>query len=34
MTTKDLLVHNGSDGQTVETVCEGLPELDVVASPA
>lgn len=34
VTTEDLLVHNGGDGQAVETVRERLPELDVVASPA
>lgn len=34
VTTEDLLVDNGGDGQTVETVRERFPELDVVASPA
>ena len=27
--TKDLLVHDGGDGQTVKTVRESLPQLDV-----
>jgi hypothetical protein len=30
VTTEDLLVNNGGNGQAVETVCEGLPQLDVV----
>ena len=34
MTTEDLLVHNGCDGQTVEAVSEGFPQFDVVASLA
>lgn len=29
MTAEDLLVHDGSDGQAVETVCERFPQLDV-----
>ena len=29
MTTEDLLIHNGCNRQTVKTVCEGLPELNV-----
>ena len=29
--TEDLLVHDGCNGQAVETVSEGLPQLDVVA---
>lgn len=29
MTTEDLLVNDGCDGQAVEAVCEGLPQLDV-----
>ena len=28
---EDLLVHDGGDGQTVETVREGLPQLNVVS---
>ena len=32
--TEDLLVHNGSDGQAVEAISEGLPQFDVVASLA
>lgn len=32
MTTKDLLVDDGRDGQTVETVRERLPQLDVVTT--
>lgn len=32
MATEDLLVNNGGDGQTVETVSEGLPQLYVVPS--
>ena len=31
---EDLLVHDGGDGQTVETVREGFPQLDVVTSLA
>ena len=34
VTTEDLLVHNGCDGQTVETVSECFPQFDVVASLA
>ena len=34
VTTEDLLVHNGCDGQTVEAVSEGFPQFDVVASLA
>ena len=34
MTTEDLVIHNGCDGQAVEAVCEGLPQLDVVPSLA
>ena len=34
MATEDLLVHNGSDGQAVEAISEGLPQFDVVASLA
>lgn len=34
MTAEDLLVNDGGDGQTVETVCEGLPEFDVIATLA
>merc|ERR1719361_920152 len=30
VTTEDLLVNDGGNGQAVETVCEGLPQLDVV----
>lgn len=29
MTAEDLFIDNGSNGQAVETVCKGLPELDV-----
>lgn len=32
--TEDLLVHDGSDGQAVEAISEGLPQFDVVASLA
>ena len=32
MTTEDLVIYNGCYRQTVEAVCEGLPELDVVTS--
>ena len=32
--TEDLLVHNGGDGETVETVGECFPQFDVVASLA
>lgn len=31
---EDLLVYDGGDGQAVETVGEGLPQLDVVPSLA
>jgi hypothetical protein len=31
---EDLLVDNGGDGQTVEAVGEGLPQLDIVSSLA
>ena len=31
---EDLLVHDGGDGQTVETVRECFPQLDVVTSLA
>ena len=34
MATEDLLVHNGGDGETVETVGECFPQFDVVASLA
>ena len=34
MATEDLLVHDGSDGQAVEAISEGLPQFDVVASLA
>ena len=34
MAAEDLLVHDGGDGQTVETVREGFPQLDVVTSLA
>jgi len=34
MATEDLLVDDGGHRQTVETVGEGLPQLDVVASLA
>lgn len=30
MHAKDFLVDDGSDGQAIEAVCEGLPDLDVV----
>ena len=30
--TEDLLVHNGGDWETVETVGEGFPQFDVVSS--
>ena len=30
MAAEDLLVHDGGDRETVETVREGLPQLDVV----
>jgi hypothetical protein len=29
---EDLLVNKGSDRETVETVSEGLPQLDVVTA--
>ena len=29
---EDLLVHDGGDGQTVKTVREGFPQLDVISS--
>ena len=32
MHTEDLLVNDGRDWQTVETVCERLPQFDVVTS--
>lgn len=32
MTTKDLLIHNGSYRQTVETISEGLPQLNIKPS--
>lgn len=32
MAAKDLLINNGGNGETVETICERLPELDVVPS--
>ena len=34
MATEDLLVHNGGDWETVETVGECFPQFDVVASLA
>ena len=32
MHAEDLLVDDGSDGKTVETIREGFPQFDVVAS--
>ena len=32
MHREDLFIDNGSDGQTIEAIGEGLPELDVVSS--
>ena len=32
MAAKDLLVDDGSDGQTVEAVGERLPEFDVIST--
>ena len=32
VTTEYLLVHNGSDGQTVETIGKRLPQFDIVAT--
>lgn len=32
MTAEDFLIYNRSHGQTVEAICEGLPQLDVIAS--
>ena len=32
VTTEDLLVNNRGDGETVETVGECLPQLDIVPS--
>ena len=34
MHAEDFLINDGSDGETVETVSEGLPQLDVVSSLA
>jgi hypothetical protein len=34
MNAEDLLIYNCSDGQAVEAVCKGLPELDVVSALA
>lgn len=34
MHAEDLLIDDSSDGETVEAVCEGLPQLDVVSSLA
>ena len=34
MHTEDLLIDNGSNGQAVEAIREGLPQFDVVASLA
>jgi len=34
VTAEDLLVNDGNDGQTVETVRERLPQLDAVSSLA
>merc|ERR1719370_844779 len=34
MAAKDLLVNDGCDGETVETVSEGFPEFDIVTSLA
>lgn len=31
---EDLFVDDGCDGKTVETICESLPQLDVVPSLA
>jgi len=31
MATENLLINNGCDGQTVEAVSEGLPQLYVVS---
>lgn len=32
MTTEDLLIHNGSYRQTVETISEGLPQFNIKPS--
>ncbi len=32
MAAKDLLINNGSNREAVKTICEGLPEFDVVPS--
>lgn len=32
MTTEDLLIHNGGYRQTVETISEGLPQLNIKPS--
>ena len=34
MAAEDLLVHDGGDGETVKTVGEGFPQLDVVSALA
>lgn len=34
MAAEDLLVDNGCDGQTVEAIGEGFPQLDIVATLA
>ena len=31
MAAEDLLVHDGGHGETVETVGEGFPQLDIVS---
>lgn len=32
MTAEDFLIYNSSHRQTVEAICEGLPQLDVIPS--
>lgn len=31
MHCEDLLVYDGCDGQAIEAICEGLPQLDIVS---
>ena len=34
MATENLFFHNSGDGETIETVCESFPQLDVVSALA
>jgi hypothetical protein len=28
---EDLFIDDGGDGETIETVCEGLPQFDIIS---